>query len=82
MPKKAICISWDFPGGLVAKTPHSQWRGPGFNPWSGNEIQYAATKSLHAATQDSALRNEDQRSLVPQLRPGQPNKYILKCSTD
>ena len=26
----------DFPGGLVAKTLHSQWRGPGFDPWSGN----------------------------------------------
>ena len=25
--------SWDFPGGLVAKTPHSQCRKPGFNPW-------------------------------------------------
>ena len=27
---------WDFPGGPVAKTPHSQSRGPGFHPWSGN----------------------------------------------
>ena len=26
----------DFPGGSVVKTPHSQCRGPGFNPWSGN----------------------------------------------
>ena len=26
----------DFPGGTVAKTPHSQCRGPGFNPLSGN----------------------------------------------
>ena len=24
--------SRDFPGGLVAKTPNSQCRGPGFNP--------------------------------------------------
>ena len=24
------------PGGPVAKTQHSQCRGPGFNPWSGN----------------------------------------------
>ena len=23
----------DFPGGPVAKTPRSQRRGPGFNPW-------------------------------------------------
>ena len=26
----------DFPGGPVAKTPSSQWRGQGFGPWSGN----------------------------------------------
>ena len=26
----------DFPGGPGAKTPHSQCRAPGFNPWSGN----------------------------------------------
>ena len=26
----------DFSGGPVAKTVHSQWRGPRFNPWSGN----------------------------------------------
>ena len=25
----------DFPGGPVAKTPHSQCRGPRFTPWSG-----------------------------------------------
>ena len=28
--------SGDFPGGPVAKALHSQCRGPGFNPWSGN----------------------------------------------
>ena len=26
----------DFPGGPVAKTPRSQCRGPGFDPWLGN----------------------------------------------
>ena len=26
----------DFPGDPVARTPSSQCRGPGFNPWSGN----------------------------------------------
>ena len=25
-----------FPGGPVGKTPCSQRRGPGFDPWSGN----------------------------------------------
>ena len=29
-------LSRDFPGGPVVKTPHSQCRGPGFDPWSGN----------------------------------------------
>ena len=25
-----------FPGGTVAKTLNSQYRGPRFDPWSGN----------------------------------------------
>ena len=29
-------LSWDSPRGPVGKTPHSQCRGPGFDPWSGN----------------------------------------------
>jgi len=33
-PVKIWC--WDFSRGPVAKTPHSQCRGPGFDPWSGN----------------------------------------------
>ena len=28
--------AWGFPGGSVAKTLHSPYRGSGFNPWSGN----------------------------------------------
>ena len=28
--------AWDFPGGPVVKTPHSQCRGLRFNPWFGN----------------------------------------------
>ena len=28
--------SWDFPGGPVAKNPHSQFRDPRFGPWAGN----------------------------------------------
>ena len=31
----------DLPGGAVVKTPHSQCRGPGFDPWSGNYIPHA-----------------------------------------
>ena len=26
----------DFPGGPVARTPHSECRGPRLGPWSGN----------------------------------------------
>ena len=29
-------LARDFPGGPVVKTPHSHFRGPGFDPWSGN----------------------------------------------
>ena len=34
----------DFPGDLVAKTVLAGQGGPGFDPWSGNEIPHAATK--------------------------------------
>ena len=37
-------------GGPVAKTPHSQCRGPGFDLWSGNQSLHATTKRFHAAT--------------------------------
>ena len=45
----------DFPGGLVVETPHSQCRGPGFDPWSGNWILHAAIKSSHATTESSCV---------------------------
>ena len=32
-------------GGPVAKTLHSQSRGPRFSPWAGTEIPHAATKA-------------------------------------
>ena len=57
--KQQKSLSRDFPAGPVARTPHSQWRGPGIDPWSGNQIPYATTKSSHAATLDSACHNED-----------------------
>ena len=38
--KQEMCqhqtTEWGFPSGPVAKTPHSQCRGPGFDPWSEN----------------------------------------------
>ena len=33
--------------------------GPMFDPWSGNYILYAATKSLHAVTKDPACQLKD-----------------------
>ena len=40
----------DFPRGQMAKTSHSQCRGPGFDPWSGNELPHiaCATKTQHS----------------------------------
>ena len=51
----------DFPAGPGAKTPRSKGRGPGFHPWSGNQIPHIATKCSYATTKDSA----------------QPNKFIF-----
>ena len=53
----------------------SQCGGPGFNPWSGNQITHAATKNLYAATKDPTCHNENHRSHVLQLRPDTA-KYI------
>ena len=47
----------DFPGGPVNKTPWSQYRGPGSDPCSGNQILYAAIKSSHAITKDPTYYN-------------------------
>ena len=38
----------DFPGGPVAKIPRSQCKVLGFNPWSGNQIPHAVTKTRHS----------------------------------
>ena len=48
---------WDFPCGPVAKTPHFQYRGSGFNPWAENWISPDTTKCLHAAAKDPACHN-------------------------
>ena len=34
----------DFPGGPVTKTLCSQCRGPGFDPWSMNQIPHTAIR--------------------------------------
>ena len=38
-------VSENFHGGPVAKTVHSQCKGAGFDPWSGNQLPHA-TKGL------------------------------------
>ena len=59
------CLWWfrESPGGPVAKIPHAQCRGPGFNPLV-RELDSTAT------TKDLAHLSEDQKSRVPQLRTG------------
>ena len=37
----------NFPDGPVAKTRHSQCKGPAFDPWTGNKIPHATTKTHH-----------------------------------
>ena len=39
-----ILVGGDFLGGPVAKTLHSQCRGPGFDPWPENLFPRGATK--------------------------------------
>ena len=48
---------WDFPGGPVTKTLHSQCKGPRFDPWSRNSIPHAAIKSSHASTKNPECCN-------------------------
>ena len=40
--------SGDFPGSPVPETQHFLCGGPGFGPWSGNQIPHVATKRSHA----------------------------------
>lgn len=47
----------DFSGGLTVHTPHSQCKGSRFNPWSGNEIPYAAAKDPAVKAEDPACHN-------------------------
>ena len=35
-PQETEMNSWDFPGGSVVKTLHSQCKEPGFHLWLGN----------------------------------------------
>ena len=47
------CGNREFPGGTVAKIQCSPSRGPGFDPWSGNqilvrELERVAMKTCHS----------------------------------
>ena len=39
-----MSISTSPCGPNMAKTPHSQWRGPRFDPWLGKKVPHATTK--------------------------------------
>ena len=45
-----------FHGGSVVKTLCSQSRGPGFDPWLGNQIPHAATKKISCAVTKTQQR--------------------------
>ena len=53
------CFLWHLTGGSVAKTSSFQCREPRLDPWSGNQIPHAATKSLHATPKDPTCCNGD-----------------------
>ena len=62
--------SRDFRGDPVAKDSTLPMQGPRYDPWSGNYISHASTKSSYASTKDSSCcKGEDWRSHMPQLRP-------------
>ena len=52
----------DLLGGPVAKTVSSQYRGSGFDPWSGKQIPYAATKNVRASAKRSNAVTRTQHS--------------------
>ena len=68
----------------MAKTPRSQYREPRFNPWSGNQIPNATTKSWHAAAKDSTCCNSEvphaqltiEDPMCYSYNPEQPDKII------
>ena len=72
-------MRWDFLGGPVARTLHSQCiGGPRFDPWSGNWIPHAPTKSSDA----TKILHAQRRSKVPhatiKTQHSQIDKYLLE----
>ena len=70
----------DFPGGTVAKTPHSQCRGPRFSAWLGNNETPTATANSFLATtkefvsKESACQNLKVKNLKKKKIPPITNR--------
>ena len=74
--RKSTLTFPDVPG---AKTPHSQCRGPRFDPQSGNWSSHTATKSSNAETKDPARLDKDRRCRVQQQpRRSQTNNKCFR----
>ena len=48
----------EFPSGPVARTPCSQFRGPGFHLFSGTRSHMPQLKSSHAATKNYRMSQQ------------------------
>ena len=79
MSKNNLIKNWgDFPGGPVAKTLCSQYRGLVFNPSSGNQIPHAITMSLHSITKtESSQINKRIDKKKNKTKMGRRTKQIL-----
>ena len=60
----------DFPHGPGAGTPWSQCRGPGFVPWSGNQIPQASIQCIQLNKYLKKRKREDTTSLCPGAAQG------------
>ena len=64
------------------KTSCSQCRGPGFNPWSGNQIPHATTKSSHAATEKKKKKRSRMLNLKETLHATVKTEDLVYCNKD
>ena len=72
----------DFPAGPVTKTLHSQCRGPGFHPWSGNYIPRVPTMGISQALQlrpGPAKTNKERTHMLTKKRKLNQS-LLLVCS--
>ena len=54
----------NFPRGPLAKTLCSQSRGPGFDPWSGNQIPHTTIKSSHDSSKTHCNQIKKERNIL------------------